>query len=114
MTATGGEEGAVEAGLEGGAAGLPGADDGSEHRDIDFAHPAARLDDVAYALEYTAPFRDDAECVRSLSFPAPPDRRADQGHEPRATWAADGFLDELEGRVAWSRSHRHLFEGTPS
>ncbi|MFI6575493.1 aminoglycoside phosphotransferase family protein [Nocardiopsis sp. NPDC050513] len=43
--------------------------------DWDFARPAPRLHDVAYALEYVAPFRDDAECVRWLSFPEPPDRR---------------------------------------
>ncbi|MGQ4488759.1 aminoglycoside phosphotransferase family protein [Streptomyces sp. SAS_281] len=43
--------------------------------DWDFACPAPRLHDVAYALEYVAPFRDDAECLRWLHYPAPPDRR---------------------------------------
>lgn len=43
--------------------------------DWDFAHPAARLHDVAYALQYVAPFRDDAECLRWLHFPEPPNRR---------------------------------------
>lgn len=43
--------------------------------DWDYARPAPRLRDVAYALEYVAPFRGDAECVRWLRFPAPPDRR---------------------------------------
>ncbi|MDX3549678.1 phosphotransferase enzyme family protein [Streptomyces europaeiscabiei] len=43
--------------------------------DWDFARPAPRLHDVAYALEYVAPFRDDAECLRWLRYPAPPDRR---------------------------------------
>lgn len=42
--------------------------------DWDFARPAPRLHDVAYALEYVTPFRDDAECVRRLHYPAPPDR----------------------------------------
>ncbi|WP_405798049.1 phosphotransferase enzyme family protein [Streptomyces sp. NBC_01506] len=43
--------------------------------DWDFARPAARIHDVAYALEYVAPFRDDKECVRWLRYPEPPDRR---------------------------------------
>ncbi|MEU9310412.1 aminoglycoside phosphotransferase family protein [Streptomyces sp. NPDC048256] len=114
--------------------------------DWDFARPAPRLHDVAYALEYVAPFRDDAECLRWLRHPAPPDRRlrlehfcgaygldstvgvvdaviagqranadlvrrlAEQGHEPQATWAADGLLTELDRRIAWSKAHRHLVE----
>jgi aminoglycoside phosphotransferase (APT) family kinase protein len=43
--------------------------------DFDHARPAPPLFDVAYALEYTAPYRDDEECVRWLRYPAPPDRR---------------------------------------
>jgi len=43
--------------------------------DWDYAWPARPIHDVAYALEYVAPFRDDETCVRWLSFPAPPDRR---------------------------------------
>jgi hypothetical protein len=43
--------------------------------DFDFAGPADPLYDVAYALEYVAPFRDDEEAARSLRFDAPPDRR---------------------------------------
>lgn len=43
--------------------------------DWDFARPAPRLNDVAYALQYVAPFRSDADCLRWLHFPKPPDRR---------------------------------------
>ncbi|SEG92997.1 Phosphotransferase enzyme family protein [Nonomuraea solani] len=43
--------------------------------DWDYARPRPRLHDVAYALEYVAPFRDDAECLRRLRHPEPPDRR---------------------------------------
>jgi aminoglycoside phosphotransferase (APT) family kinase protein len=43
--------------------------------DWDHARPASPMFDVAYALEYAAPFRDDGECVTSLSYPQPPDRR---------------------------------------
>ncbi|MFH8974541.1 aminoglycoside phosphotransferase family protein [Streptomyces sp. NPDC017890] len=114
--------------------------------DWDFARPAPRLHDVAYALEYVAPFRDDADCLRWLHYPAPPDRRArlegfcdayglestagivdaviarqqdnadlvrrlaEQGHEPQATWVADGLLTELGKRIDWSKTHRHLVE----
>jgi len=43
--------------------------------DWDMARPAAPMFDVAYALEYAVPFRDDEECVRWLRYPEPPDRR---------------------------------------
>ena len=36
---------------------------------------APALDDVAYALAYSTPFRDDDHAVRSQAFPEPPDRR---------------------------------------
>ncbi|MFI6599101.1 phosphotransferase [Nonomuraea sp. NPDC050536] len=114
--------------------------------DWDHARPAPRRHDVAYALEYVAPFRDDTECLRWLRYPEPPDRRrrlevfagaygltdtaglvdavitvqeqdvdavrrlAEQGHEPQATWVAEGHLDELRARVAWSRANRHLID----
>lgn len=113
--------------------------------DFDFARPAAPLHDVAYALQYVAPFRDDTECIRWLRHPRPPDRRrrlelfctayglastagvvdavireqranaervrrlAEAGHEPQATWAAEGYVRELEEKLAWSQTHRHLF-----
>jgi hypothetical protein len=43
--------------------------------DWDYAWPARPVHDVAYALEYVAPFRDDAEATTHLHHPAPPDRR---------------------------------------
>ncbi len=42
--------------------------------DFDFAQPGDALDDVAYALEYLAPFRDDAHALRWQGFTVPPDR----------------------------------------
>jgi aminoglycoside phosphotransferase (APT) family kinase protein len=42
--------------------------------DFDHAHPAPRMFDVAYALEYAAPFRDDEHCIRWLAYEEPPDR----------------------------------------
>ena len=43
--------------------------------DWDHARPATNLFDVAYALEYVAPFRDDAEAMTWMAYPRPPDRR---------------------------------------
>lgn len=35
---------------------------------------------------------------------------AERGILPQRTWVADGFLDTLAERVAWSQAHRDLFE----
>jgi aminoglycoside phosphotransferase (APT) family kinase protein len=43
--------------------------------DYEYARPGDPLTDVAYACEYFVPFRDDAECLRWLRYPEPPDRR---------------------------------------
>lgn len=43
--------------------------------DWDFAHPAPRRHDIAYALEFVTPFRDDAEAHTAMSHTHPPDRR---------------------------------------
>jgi len=43
--------------------------------DWDYAGPGPRRRDVAYALEFVAPFRDDEQCLRWLRYPSPPDRR---------------------------------------
>lgn len=42
--------------------------------DFDFAQPGDQIEDVAYALEYVAPFRDDAHAMRWQGFTTPPDR----------------------------------------
>jgi len=51
--------------------------------DWDYLHPATRLDDVAYALLWFAPMRDDAAALEWHHFPTVPDRRA----------RIDAFLD---------------------
>lgn len=43
--------------------------------DWDHARPAPALFDVAYALEYVAPFRSDEESIRDLRHATAPDRR---------------------------------------
>lgn len=112
--------------------------------DWDFCHPGPRQEDVAYALEYLAPFRDDADALRWHGFREPPDRRArirvfceeygistagmvdavidgqrrtieqvrtlaDAGVAPQVEWVAQGYLDELASRAAWSEANRQLF-----
>jgi hypothetical protein len=62
--------------------------------DWDYAWPAPPLHDVAYALEYVAPFRDDATCLRWLAYPSPPDRR-----RRLARFAAAYGIDETAGLV---------------
>ncbi|MFZ2503305.1 MAG: aminoglycoside phosphotransferase family protein [Nocardioides sp.] len=44
--------------------------------DWDFLHPAPRLSDVAYALQWFAPLRDDTAALEWHHFPEVPDRRA--------------------------------------
>jgi Ser/Thr protein kinase RdoA (MazF antagonist) len=44
--------------------------------DWDYAHPAPRLDDVAYALRWFAPLRSDEHARDWHHFPGTPDRRA--------------------------------------
>ncbi|GAA4919257.1 phosphotransferase family enzyme [Stackebrandtia albiflava] len=43
--------------------------------DFELARPGNRLSDVAYALEYVAPFRSDTDCLRWMRYTSPPDRR---------------------------------------
>lgn len=68
--------------------------------DWDYAWPNRPVHDVAYALEYVAPFRDDRECLRWLRHPAPPDRR--QRIEVFAAayglTSTDGLVDEVIGQ----------------
>lgn len=42
--------------------------------DWDLAGPRPAVYDVAYALEYSAPFRSDEDAMRDLGYPGPPDR----------------------------------------
>lgn len=51
--------------------------------DWDFLHPGPRGDDVAYALLWFAPMRDDESCLAWHHFPQVPNRRA----------RIDAFLD---------------------
>ena len=55
--------------------------------DWDFVYPGPALDDVAYALEFTAPFRDDRTCLELLGYGEVPDERAASASLPmRTAW----------------------------
>jgi thiamine kinase-like enzyme len=65
--------------------------------DWDYAWPNRKVHDIAYALEYVAPFRDDDECVRWLRYPAPPDRRRrlERFAAAYGLTSIDGLVDEV-------------------
>lgn len=73
--------------------------------DFDFAQPGDALDDVAYALEYTAPFRDDVQAMRWQGFDAPPDRarRIAVFAEEYGLPAVDGLVDAVIRRQEMAR-----------
>lgn len=76
--------------------------------DWDYAWPARPIHDVAYALEYVAPFRDDETCVRWLSFPAPPDRRRrlEVFAEAYGLTSTEGLVDAViaQQEAVWERA----------
>ena len=65
--------------------------------DWDLAGPRPALHDLGYALEYVAPFRDDATCVEMLAHPAPPDRahRVRVFAEAYGLASTDGLFDAV-------------------
>jgi hypothetical protein len=65
--------------------------------DWDYAWPQPALHDVAYALEYVAPFRADDYCMRWMRYSEPPDRVARM--ERFATAYGIGELDGLGAAV---------------
>jgi hypothetical protein len=75
--------------------------------DWDWAHADSPLYDVAYALEYVAPFRDDAQCLRWLAYPAPPDRvhRMETFAAAYGLSTVDGMYDRVVTRQRAEREH---------
>jgi thiamine kinase-like enzyme len=63
--------------------------------DFDYARPAPARFDIAYAIQYAAPFRDDEDATRWLRYPEPPDRmrRIEIFVEAYGTDAIDGPTD---------------------
>ncbi|MGH3444708.1 MAG: phosphotransferase, partial [Nocardioidaceae bacterium] len=70
--------------------------------DWEFLHPAPRLDDVAYALLWFAPLRDDEACLEWHHFPEVPDRRA------RISTFLDAYGMPADFDVAEAVIHRRL------
>jgi hypothetical protein len=83
--------------------------------DWDYAWPARPVHDVAYALEYVAPFRSDDDCLRWLRYPAPPSRqrRIERFAEAYGLTSTDGLVDEVinQQEVVLARSLRLAAEG---
>jgi hypothetical protein len=75
--------------------------------DWDLAYPAPARDDVAYALEYFAPFRSDADAVRWHGFRRPPDRwrRIAVFAEAYGLANADGLVDAVITRQRRTIEH---------
>lgn len=83
--------------------------------DWDYAWPNRTVHDIAYALEYVVPFRDDHECMRWLRYPAPPDRRRrlERFAEAYGLTSADGLVDEVieQQQVVLNRARQLAADG---
>ena len=83
--------------------------------DWDYAWPAPPVHDVAYALEYVAPFRDDETCRTWLAYPEPPDRRRRLALFAAAYGlpSAEGLADEViaQQELVWARARGLAAEG---
>lgn len=75
--------------------------------DWDFLHRAPRLSDVAYALRWFAPVRDDQAAVEWHHFPEVPDRRARIEAFLDAYGIAADFdvADAVIGRIRYTNAH---------
>lgn len=74
--------------------------------DWDFLHPAPRMSDIAYALQWFAPMRADRAALEWHHFPQVPDRRA----RTRAFLDAYGVLSDFDVAEAVVRRIRHTSE----
>jgi Phosphotransferase enzyme family len=79
--------------------------------DWDLAYPGPPLDDVAYALAYAAPFRDDDHAVRWQAFRGPPDRRHRIGVFAEAYGIKpDGLVDAVIARQRKTADHTRILK----
>lgn len=83
--------------------------------DWDYAWPGRPLHDVAYALEYVAPFRDDETCLRWFAYPIPPDRRRrlELFAEAYGLDSPSELVDEIltQQSAVWDRARRLAAQG---
>ncbi len=65
--------------------------------DWEYTSPGPPRRDLAYALQYAVPFRDDEECLRWLRYPEPPDRRRrlEIFAEAYGLTSTDGLVDDV-------------------
>jgi hypothetical protein len=71
--------------------------------DFDLAHPGSANDDVAYALAYSVPFRDDPDTRRILGVDQIPDRRH------RVQVFADAYGVKTDGLVEAVVARQHQY-----
>ncbi len=73
--------------------------------DWEYASPGPPQRDVAYALECMAPFRSDADCLKWLRYPEPPNRRrrielfADAYGLTSTDWLIDAVIANQVGAI---------------
>ena len=83
--------------------------------DWDYAWPGRPIHDVAYALEYVVPFRDDELCRRWLAYPDVPDRRRrlELFAEAYGLESSSGLVDEVlaQQQAVWERARRLAARG---
>jgi hypothetical protein len=83
--------------------------------DWDYAWPARPVHDVAYALEYVAPFRDDRVSREWLHHRAVPDRRRrlERFAEAYGLTSTEGLVDEViaQQRDVYERAERLAAQG---
>jgi Phosphotransferase enzyme family len=63
----------------------------------------------AYGLDSTAGLVDRVIDRQAASITYVQDL-AERRIQPQRSWVEEGYLDDLRGRLRWSREHRHLFE----
>lgn len=77
--------------------------------DWDLAYPGPALDDVAYALAYSTPFRDDDHAVHSQAYLEPPDRRHRISVFAEAYGIrTDGLVDAVVARQRKTADHTRI------
>lgn len=85
--------------------------------DWEYANLAPPRQEVAYALEYMVPFRDDGTCVEWLRYPGPPDRRRrlELFAAAYGLASAEGLVDEVIAvqRAGVETVRRLAAEGQP-
>jgi hypothetical protein len=77
--------------------------------DWDFAAPGPRSNDIAYALEYAVPFRDDTTAQTWHHFPEVPDRRArlEIFADAYGLTSTVGLVDDVIARQHLTIAHVH-------